>query len=76
MNQDHRDAIRLYAKTRGGAADADWRMTGLDPDGIDLAFGDRTLRLDFGERVLAPGDLRRILVRWAEEARQASPAAT
>lgn len=70
MNADHREALRLYATTFCGAVDGDWRMSGLDPEGIDLAFGDRTARLAFPDRVTGPGDLRRVLVQWAEEARK------
>ena len=44
-------------------------MSGLDPDGIDLAFGDRTARLAFPAPVTSPGELRRILVEWAKAAR-------
>ena len=74
MNTDHRDALRLYATTLAGAADGDWRTSGLDPDGMDLMLGDRTARLPFPERVTTPGDLRRVLVAWATAARASSPA--
>ena len=70
MNADHRDAMRLYATSRAGAPDGDWRMSGLDPDGIDLAWGDRTARLAFPARITGPGELRRVLVEWAKAARQ------
>ena len=69
MNADHRDAINLYATRLLGAEAADWRCTGCDPDGIDLQAGAATLRLDFPERVTVPGDLRKMLVRLAGEAR-------
>jgi hypothetical protein len=69
MNADHRDAINLYATRLLGAQPADWRCTGCDPDGIDLRADTKILRLDFPERVNGPGDLRRMLVRLAEEAR-------
>jgi putative heme iron utilization protein len=69
MNADHRDATNLYATKLLGAEPADWRCTGCDPDGIDLQAGAKTLRLDFPERVTGPGELRRMLVRLAEEAR-------
>jgi heme iron utilization protein len=70
MNADHRDAMNLYATRLLGAEAADWRCTGCDPDGIDLQAGAKTLRLDFPERVTAPGALRKILVRLADEARE------
>jgi putative heme iron utilization protein len=69
MNTDHRDALGLYATRLLGAAPDDWRCSGIDPDGIDLQAGTRTLRLDFPERITGPGDLRKILVRLAEQAR-------
>jgi putative heme iron utilization protein len=69
MNSDHRDATNLYATRLLGADAADWRCTGCDPDGIDLQAGGNTLRLDFPERVTGPGELRKMLVRLAEEAR-------
>ena len=69
MNADHRDATKLYATRLLGAAEADWRCTGCDPDGIDLQAGTTALRLDFPERVTRPGELRRMLVRLADEAR-------
>jgi heme iron utilization protein len=69
MNADHREATKLYATKLLGADAADWRCTGCDPDGIDLRAGAKTLRLDFPERVTGPGELRRMLVKLAEEAR-------
>jgi heme oxygenase (biliverdin-IX-beta and delta-forming) len=69
MNEDHRDAMNLYATRLLGAEAADWRCTGCDPDGIDLQAGGKTLRLDFPERVTGPGELRKMLVRLADEAR-------
>jgi putative heme iron utilization protein len=69
MNTDHREATNLYATRLLGAEAADWRCTGCDPDGIDLQAGTKTLRLDFPARVTGPGELRKMLVRLADEAR-------
>ena len=69
MNADHGDATNLYATRLLGAEPADWRCTGCDPDGLDLQAGAKTLRLDFPERVTAPGELRKVLVKLAGEAR-------
>jgi len=69
MNADHREAMNLYATRLLGAEAADWRCTGCDPDGIDLQAGTTTLRLDFPERVTGPAELRKMLVRLANEAR-------
>jgi putative heme iron utilization protein len=72
MNADHRDALNLYATRLLGAETAEWRCTGCDPDGLDLAAEAQTLRLDFPERVTGPGELRKMLVRLAGEARAKS----
>jgi len=69
MNADHRDATNLYATRLLGGDAADWRCTGCDPDGVDLQAGAKTLRLDFPERVTGPGELRKMLVKLADEAR-------
>jgi putative heme iron utilization protein len=70
MNQDHGEALELYATKLAGAAPGAWRTTGLDPEGIDLMFGDQTARVGFPERVNHPKELRKILKNLADEARQ------
>jgi putative heme iron utilization protein len=69
MNADHAEAARLYATKLLGAEDGPWRVTGIDPDGLDLARGDATLRLPFPERVVAAQQLRKVLVDLAAAAR-------
>ena len=70
MNEDHRDAMNLYATRLLGAETADWTCTGCDPDGIDMqSSGAATLRLDFPERVTSGMTLRKMLVRLVGEAR-------
>jgi heme iron utilization protein len=71
MNEDHAEAVRLYATRLLGAADGKWRLTGLDPDGLDLALGDATLRLPFPERVTDAAALRKTVVDLAAKARAA-----
>ena len=53
--------MRLYATKLLGAADGAWRLTGVDPDGLDLALGDATLRMPFPERVVE----RTHCARWS-----------
>jgi heme oxygenase (biliverdin-IX-beta and delta-forming) len=72
MNEDHRDTMNLYATKLLGAQGADWRCTGCDPDGIDIQAGSQVLRLDFPERVTTADELRKMLVKLAEEARAKS----
>jgi putative heme iron utilization protein len=71
MNADHAEAVRLYATKLLGADDGKWRLTGLDPDGLDLALGDATLRLPFPERVTGAAQLRKVVVDLAAKARAA-----
>jgi putative heme iron utilization protein len=69
INSDHRDTNNLYATKLLGAEAADWRCTGCDPDGLDLQADGKTLRLDFPQRVTGPGELRKMLVQLADQAR-------
>jgi heme iron utilization protein len=69
MNEDHAQAVRLYATKLLGAEDGHWRLTGLDPDGLDLALGDLTLRLPFPERITTAQALRKTVVDLAARAR-------
>jgi len=69
MNEDHPEAMNLYATRLLGAESAEWRCTGCDPDGMDMQAGTATLRLDFPERVTSAMALRKMLVRLAGEAR-------
>jgi putative heme iron utilization protein len=64
MNTDHADAVALYATRLLHRAGTGWRMTGIDPEGIDLRGGTDAARLDFADHGIAP-------VRNAEDARGA-----
>ena len=79
MNADHADAIALYAERLLGRQGEGWRMTGIDPEGIDLRREGDTARLDFATNshrpVLTPAAARRTLVALAEKARSALPPA-
>jgi heme iron utilization protein len=70
MNADHAEAVGLYATKLLGAEPGPWRLTGLDPDGLDLARGDLTLRLPFPERVTGAQQLRKTVIDLAAKARQ------
>lgn len=69
MNEDHRETMNLYASKLLGAANADWRCSGCDAEGIDMQADGATLRLEFPERVKNGNELRKMLVRLAGEAR-------
>jgi putative heme iron utilization protein len=72
MNEDHGDAIALYANRLLRREGADWRMTGIDPEGVDLRREGETARLDFAAPVLVPiltpDAARKALVQLAEMA--------
>jgi putative heme iron utilization protein len=73
MNEDHAEAVQLYATkllgAQSGAQEGPWRVTGLDPDGLDLAQGDTLLRLPFRERVTTARQLREVFADLAKQAR-------
>lgn len=69
MNEDHRDAISLYARHFAGRPAGNWIITGLDTEGMDLAWGAETCRIPFPEPVAGVDSLRRTLVSMAGEAR-------
>jgi heme oxygenase (biliverdin-IX-beta and delta-forming) len=72
MNQDHADAIELYAVDLLAQAEGPWKISGLDPEGVDLIAGDRVARLPFRARVTSAAALREALVTLAKEARGTS----
>jgi hypothetical protein len=69
MNDDHADAINLYATRLAGQAGAGWRLTGIDPQGIDLRLAGAVARLDFPAPVGDPEAARAALVEFARKAR-------
>lgn len=72
MNEDHSDAISLYATALKGAAPGAWRMTGIDPEGVDIADGTNRLRLTFDTFVRSSQEARVALVDLVKQARLAS----
>ena len=73
MNEDHTDAVAAYAVSLLGRTAGPWRMTGIDPWGIDLRNGGEIARLGFDAPVLAPDDARRALVALVRKARTGKP---
>ena len=70
MNADHAEAVKLYAVKLAGEADGAWKVSGLDPDGLDLAAGDRSARIAFPTRVTGAAQLRAVLKELADGARR------
>lgn len=75
MNADHAEAVALYATRLAGMKAAAWRVTGIDPDGLDLAAGDLCARVDFPAPVETPAALRAALKALADAARATAPPA-
>ena len=69
MNADHGDAVALYATVLAQCAAGDWRLVGVDPDGIDLLHRSNAARIEFSTRVRNPGETRAALVAMAKLAR-------
>ena len=71
MNEDHAEAVRLYATKLLGAPDGGWRCVGCDPEGLELQLDRTALRLAFPQRIRTPGVLRQVLKQLADQARAA-----
>jgi putative heme iron utilization protein len=72
MNEDHADALRLYATALLGQPDGPWRTVGMDSHGIDLMCADTPARLDFPAPVNDAAGLRATLAALAKQARAAA----
>jgi heme iron utilization protein len=69
MNDDHADAVSIYATVLAGQEPGPWKMTGADPEGFDLAAGERIARVLFPHRVTTGESLHKTLVQMVREAR-------
>lgn len=69
MNDDHADALDLCARALLKRRGEGWRMTGVDPDGVDLALDGRAARLDFPAPAETAEAVRAALVALAARAR-------
>ena len=61
LKTEHPDWTALLATGLAGAPPGPWTATGVDPEGLDLAAGERTVRVPFPVRVLTPASLRQVL---------------
>lgn len=71
MNADHADALELYASEllRLPAGPGRWRMTGMDPEGLDMIRDGFAARLVFPERVYTAQGARAVFKHLAYKAR-------
>ncbi len=72
MNDDHADAVAVYAKALAGEKTGTWRISTIDVAGIDLMSGDRTCRIEFDTPLEDTENLAPKLARLAQMARELS----
>ena len=71
MNSDHSQAVGLYATELAGAPAGAWRLSGIDPEGVDLLCGATAVRIVFPKPIAGPAEARAALIALAQQARQA-----
>lgn len=71
MNDDHREAVQMYARRLLDRPGENWTMIGVDPEGCDLRCDDDYARLEFDERARDASSLRQALIDLARRAREA-----
>lgn len=69
MNEDHADAVGLYATQLLGLGSGEWIMTGIDAFGCDLRWRGQVARLNFDAPIVHPGSARKTLVDLVRRAR-------
>ncbi len=74
VNTDHPDAVAAIARGLLGGGSGAWRLTAADVDGLDLALGERVLRLDFSAPADGPEGIREELIRAARRGRAGNAA--
>jgi len=70
MNDEHADAVALYAMRLAEGREGPWRMVGIDPEGCDLRLEGEALRIVFAKPIATPNEAREELVRLTKEARE------
>ncbi|MGI9492074.1 MAG: HugZ family protein [Geminicoccaceae bacterium] len=70
MNDDHGDAVQLYANKLLGRDGDGWLMTGIDAEGADLRNNGQVTRLTFGNKVNNSTDVRNELIRLVNKSRE------
>jgi putative heme iron utilization protein len=71
MNDDHSDAVQLCATRLLGQPADEWRLVGVDPEGVDMRCGVRRARLWFDRVVHDAAEARAELLRLVKRARAA-----
>ncbi|MEM6538307.1 MAG: DUF2470 domain-containing protein [Pseudomonadota bacterium] len=66
MNDDHLDAIEHYATHFCRQSAGAWKITGLDPEGIDMSLGSSAVRLTYDDPLTEAKQIRARLVQLAK----------
>ena len=69
MNNDHAEAIHLYATKILKAQPGPWRVLAIDPDGAEIGLHEQSLRMEFHTPVFTAEALRKKFAELAYEAR-------
>ncbi|MBO6639760.1 MAG: HugZ family protein [Roseitalea sp.] len=69
MNNDHADAIALYAQKLAGKKPGGWQLLTIDSEGMDLGDGDQRARIFYPQPLQRAADLRKVLKQMADMAR-------
>ena len=69
MNEDHAQSVTLYATGLLGLKGDGWKLTGIDPEGIDLGCEGIIARLNFDHPVSDDNMARKALVELVNKAR-------
>lgn len=70
INHDHAAAIARCAHNLLGRAGTGWRLTGIDPDGIDLRRADETGRIEFAAPLYTPDEVLDAFAGFVQRARR------
>lgn len=71
MNEDHAEAMDLYAGKLLGLPGRGWRMTGIDAEGVDLRLRGQIARLSLPQPIIDAEGARKQLIALLAEARAA-----
>ena len=74
MNDDHREALDIYANEIARRPGYGWRLTGIDRDGLNLRRAGETARVPFPEPVDDAAAAKEALIALVRDARAAARA--
>jgi putative heme iron utilization protein len=69
MNADHAAALQLYAGKLLGLPAGDWKMTGIDAEGLDVKSAGRVARLTFETPISDAAEARKLLIALVAKAK-------